>query len=146
MPDEKIEEKEMEKREEKEHQDAVSAIVGATFLIWIGVVLLATNLDFLRVFTDFLASLSIQPYKLPFEIPFIVPGALQVFFFGAGAILLAEVVIRLLIPVYRRHVLGTLIGSIVFFSLGLGAWKVIGPLILVAVGLSILLRGLFRRR
>ena len=146
MPDEKVEEKEMEKREEKEHQDAVSAVVGATFLIWIGVVLLAANLDFLHVFTDFLAGLSIKLYELPFEIPFVVPGMFQVFFFGAGAILLAEVVVRLLIPVYRRHVLGTFIGSIIFFSLALGAWEIIGPLILVAVGLSILLRGLFRRR
>lgn len=144
MPDEKVEEK--EKREEKEHQDAVSAIIGAAFLIWIGVVLLAVNLDFLYVFTDFLARLSVKSYELPFEVPFLVPGAFQVFFFGAGLLLLAEVVIRLLIPIYRRRVLGTLIGSIVFFSLGLGAWNVIGPLILVAVGLGILLRGIFRRR
>ena len=150
MADEKFNEKEVEKREEKWeekwHRDPVSSFVGAMLLIWAGVVLLAGNLGFLDTFTDLLARLSIKPYDLPFDIPFVSLEAWQVFFLGAGLILLFEIAARLLVPAYRKHVLGTLIGAIVFFALGLGSWDIIWPLILVAVGVSILLGGLVRRR
>jgi hypothetical protein len=148
MADEKSEEKEMEKHEEKRQDDLVSSVVGAAFLIWLGTVLLAVNTGFLDTFTDILDSLSIGPYDLPFEFPFpfFTLEAAQVFFIGAGIILLFEVVIRLLVPVYRRRVLGTLIGAIFFFSLGLGNWQLVGPLILVAIGVTILVRGFIRRR
>ncbi|MBN1977622.1 MAG: hypothetical protein JW918_09495 [Anaerolineae bacterium] len=148
MADEKSEEKEMEKHEEKQQDDLLSSVVGAVFLIWLGAVLLAANTGFLDTFTKILASLSIKPYALPFEfpLPFFTLEAAQVFFIGAGVILLFEVVIRLLVPVYRRRVLGTIIGAIIFFSLGLGNWQVVGPLILVAIGVTILFRGFTRRR
>jgi hypothetical protein len=148
MADEKSEEKEMEKHEEKRQEDLVSSVVGAAFLIWLGTVLLAVNVGFLDTFTNILNTLSIKPYDLPFEfpLPFFSLEAVQVFLLGAGFILLLEVVIRLLIPAYRRHVLGTLIGAVVFFSFGLGNWQIVGPLILVAIGVTILLRGLARRR
>lgn len=150
MADEKFAEKEVEKREEKweeKHpQDLASSLVGAAFLIWLGVVLLAANVGSLSTFTNFLDSLSIKPYDLPFELPFFSLRAVQVFLLGAGVILLAEVIIRLVVPAYRRHVLGTLIGAIVFFSLGLGNWHIVGPLILIAVGVTILVRGFTRRR
>ena len=148
MADEKSEEKEREKYEEKRHDDLVSSIVGAAFLIWLGTVLLAVNMGFLDTFTNILSSLAIRPYDLPFEFPFpfFTLEAAQVFFIGAGIILLLEVVIRLLVPVYRRRVLGTIIGAIFLFSLGLGNWQVVGPLILVAIGVTILVRGFTRRR
>jgi hypothetical protein len=78
--------------------------------------------------------------------PFFDPRAWQVFFLGAGVLVLFEIVIRLLVPSYRRRMMGTFIGAIVLFALGLGQWTVIWPVILIAIGLSILLRGLFRRR
>ena len=149
MAEERFDEKEVQKREEKweekHHDDLVSRLVGATFLIWAGVVLLANNMGFLSTFTDFLARLSIKPYDLPFDIPFVSMSAWQVFFLGGGTILLFEIAVRLLVPVYRRHVLGTVIGAIALFSFGLGNWNIIGPLILVALGVSFLLRGLSRR-
>ena len=94
----------------------------------------------------FLARLSIRPYDLPFDIPFFNLGAWQVFFLGAGVFLLIEVVVRLLVPLYRRQVLGAFIGAIVFFALGLGNWTIIWPLILVAIGVTVLLGGLVRGR
>ena len=146
MVDEKFNEKEMEKQEEKWHRDPISSLIGALLLIWAGVVLLAGNLGYLNVFTDFLNRLPIRSYELPFDPPFVDLGAWQVFFLGAGAILLFEIVVRLLVPAYRRQVFGSFIGAIVFFGLGLGNWTIIWPLILVAAGLSILLGGLVRRR
>jgi hypothetical protein len=148
--DEKLEEKEMEKREEKWeekwHRDPVSSVVGPAFLIWAGVVLLAGNMGFLHVFTDFLDALSIKPYDVGFDLPFFSLRAWQVFFLGGGVILLIEIVVRLLVPAYRRQVLGTFIGAIVLFALGLGKWVIVAPLIVIAVGVSILFSGLFRRR
>jgi uncharacterized membrane protein len=78
--------------------------------------------------------------------PFFDLRAWQVFFLGAGVLVLFEIVIRLLVPSYRRRMMGTFIGAIALFALGLGQWTVIWPLILIAIGLSILLRGLFGRR
>ena len=144
--DEKESEKEMQKHEEKGDQDLLNAVVGAAILIWAGVLLLANNLGFLNVFTDFLEQLPIGRSILPFDLPFISLEGLQVFFLGAGVILLAEFLLRLLLPAYRRRTFGPLIGMVVFFSLGLGSWELVGPLVLIAVGVAVLVGGLFRRR
>jgi hypothetical protein len=150
LTEERFDEKEVQKHEEKwdekYREDLVSRLVGAAFLIWLGVVLLADNLEFLTSFTSVLDRLSIKPYSLPFEIPFVNPNALQIFFLGAGLILMLEIIVRLLLPIYRKHMLGTIIGAVAFFALGLGTWTIVGPLILIAVGAYILLGGLFRRR
>jgi hypothetical protein len=145
---EKQEEKETEKHEEKQQQDAVSAIVGAAFLIWLGVVLLAVNMNFLNTFTDILASLSIQPYRIPFETssPYFDLNAVQVFVLGGALILFAEIIMRSLIPAYRRRVFGTLIGAIAMLSVGLGLWEITGPLILIIVGIYVLIKGLRHKK
>ena len=146
MGDEKIEEKEVQRREEKFNEkwrrDPVSSIVGAAILMWAGVVLLSSNMGYLDTFTELLAGLSIRPYDIPLEgIPFIDSislGAWQVFFLGMAVIVLVEIVVRLLIPAYRRRVLGSFIGAILLFALGLGNWTIVGPSILIAIGLSLL--------
>jgi hypothetical protein len=140
----KHDEKEMQKHEEKGASDVLSGVIGATVLIWAGVVLLAGNLGYLYVFTGILDRLGIVSYSWEWEMPFFDPRAWQVFFLGAGALVLFEIVIRLLVPSYRRRMMGTFIGAIVLFALGLGKWTAIWPLVLIAIGLSILLRGLFR--
>jgi hypothetical protein len=144
--DEKQAEKDMQKHEEKDDQDLLNSVVGAAILIWAGVLLLANNLGFLNVFTDLLEQLPIRRSFLPFDLPFISLEGLQVFFLGAGVILLAEFLLRLLLPAYRRRTFGPLIGMVVFFSLGLGSWELVGPLVLIAIGLSVLVGGFFRRR
>ena len=141
-------EKELRKQEEKSpeeksydekwRRDPLGSLIWAFILIWAGVVWLANNLGFFedRRFGD---------VDLPWELPF-ETAAWTVFFLGAGALVLIEVGVRLLIPAYRRPVLGSLIWAIVLFGIALGNWTIIWPVILIAVGASILLRGYFSKK
>ena len=121
---EKAEKEEEKTWEEKWRRDPLSAIVWASILIWAGVALLAENLGFLARY-EWL-------------------DACGLIFIGAGAIVLLEVVVRLLVPAYRRSIGGTLIFAVVLLGIGLSnmfGWEVTWPLILIAVGVSMLLRG-----
>jgi uncharacterized membrane protein len=145
---EKFDEKEMEKHEEKStdeknyeekyRRDPLGAIVWAVILIWVGLVLLAQNMGYL----DQLGA-RLKFADLPFEVPF-VGDNWSLILLGIAVILFIEVIIRLLIPDFRRPLMGTVIFLIVCVGLAFGSWNVIWPLILIAVGASILLRGLFR--
>ncbi|MGC9523646.1 MAG: hypothetical protein ACP5HG_17450 [Anaerolineae bacterium] len=136
------EEKEEKSYEEKRRQDPVGAMVWAATLIWAGLVLLANNLGWLETLRIRLGDTG---FDMPFEIEGWV-GAWQVFFLGAGVLVLIGVLVRLLMPEYRRPVLGNLIWAIVLFGLALGQWELIWPLILIAIGISLLFGGLLRRR
>jgi len=141
-PEEKIQEKREEKIEEKEGQDSLSAVVFALILIWAGVILLAHNFGFLDVFEGLIAPLPLGELVLPWnEILFFGATAWRLFFLGAGALVLIEVVIRLIVPAYRRRIFGSIIGAIVLIAVGLGRWHLIWPLVLIAIGASILLKG-----
>jgi hypothetical protein len=144
--DEKTSEKEMEKSQEKWERDPLGAVVWALILIWAGVVLLASTTGNLNIFTNILNSLGIKPYEFPVEIDFMPYGAWSVFFFGAGLILVLELIIRIIVPSYRRRIVGTAIVAVVFFGLATGNWILIGPLILIAIGISIIVGGLTRRK
>ncbi len=149
--DEKQDEKEEEKRSEKQEKegqsweekwrrDPLGSIVWALILIWAGVVFLADNLGLLgglrrTGWGDGRGAL-------------LAIGAWDVILMGAGIILLLEVAVRLAIPAYRRPVMGTLILAAVLIGIGLGnlfGWTVVGPLVLIAIGVGILLRGSSRR-
>ena len=74
-----------------------------------------------------------------------------VFLLGTGVILVGKVIIRLLVPEYRRAIGASLIIGLVLLAVGISGltgwnWNYIWPAILVAIGLVILLRGAFRRR
>ena len=139
MSDREYHGKEEEKQEkkgrggdEKWRRDPLSAIVWAAILIWIGVVLLIGNMGLLDSMT--ILGRRVEAWSFGF--------------LGAGAIVLLEVVVRLLVPAYRRAVGGTLVFAAILLGVGLGeivGWVVIGPLVLIALGVSVLLRGLFRR-
>ena len=132
----KEEEKEHEKEHEKEaekswdekwRRDPLSAVVWAAILIWAGVALLAENMGLLVRFGRL--------------------DAWGLIFVGAGVIVLLEVVVRLLVPSYRRAVGGTLVFAVVLVGIGVGnlfGWEVTWPLILIAIGVSMLLRGFIR--
>ena len=127
--DEKVDEKQDEKgMEEKYRRDPLGTLQNAVFLIWIGAVFLAKNLGALPDGDRFW----------------------MVAFLGAGGIVLLGVVLRLLIPEYRRPIGGSLVFAAALIGVGigfgLGNWTIIGPLVLVAVGLSILVGGASRRR
>ena len=147
MPDEKFDEKDAEKREEKSPQekswdekgrnDPLGTITWAVILVWAGLVLLAANLGWLGQIGRSIPGL-----------PLAQVGAWSVIFAGAGVILLIEVVIRLLLPAYRRPVGGSIFLGLIFIGIGLGdiwGWNVVWPLILIGLGLTILLRGMWRR-
>ena len=145
---EKFDEKELEKNEEKSsdeksyeekyRRDPLGSIVWAVILIWVGLVLLAQNMGYLERL-----GIRLKFADLPFEVPF-VGDSWSLIFLGIAVILLIEIVIRLLIPDYRRPLMGNVIFLIVCIGLAFGSWNLIWPLILIAIGASILLRGLFR--
>jgi low affinity Fe/Cu permease len=134
--EEKEEEKRGEKQEKEEkswdekwRRDPLSAVVWAGILIWAGLVLLVENMGFLARFERL--------------------EAWALIFVGAGLIVLLEVVVRLLVPSYRRPVTGSLIFGIILLAIGLGnlvSWGAIWALALIIIGLSILVRGFLWRR
>jgi len=127
--EEKNEKGEGESWEQKWRRDPVEAATWAIVLIWIGLVLLGENMG---LFDGIEA--------LP---------AWSIGFLGAGVIVLLVAVFRLLVPAYRRPLAGSLILAAVLIGVGLGevvGWVVIGPLIVIAIGVGILLSGVFLRR
>jgi len=94
--DEKEDEKRNEKSwEEKRRRDPLATLGWAVVLIWAGFVLLADNFNlFDQISIDFIADM--QPWSLIFG--------------GAGIIVLALVVVRLLVPEYRGPVTGNIMG------------------------------------
>jgi len=134
--DEKQAEKQGEKEQgwdEKWRRDPLSAVVWAAILIWVGVMLLLGNIGVLD-------NLRIQDQRLE-------PWSLGML--GAGAIVLLEALIRLVMPAYRRRVGGSLVFAAILIGVGLGdilGWELVGPLILIAIGISTLIGGLVRRR
>jgi hypothetical protein len=141
--DEKSEEKSVD---EKWRRDPLGSAVWALILIWAGFVLLANNVGWLDFLNGLLGQLQFQLAESPFEIPDFDFTPWALIFLGAGILLLAEVVIRLLFPSYRRPVLGTAILAIVFLAIGIGSWGLIWPLVLIVIGIALLLGGLFRRK
>ena len=136
---EKQEEKVDEKQAEKYQRDRLGSIIWALILIWAGVVALAANAGLLE-------DLPIRLGRFPWGDWFIDSNAWGVFFIGAAIILLFVIVLRLIMPEYRRPVLGTFILAIVFVALGFGSFDLIWPFILIAIGLSIVIGAFTRKR
>ena len=114
--------------DEKWRRDPVDAAMWALLLVWAGFVLLADNLGLFD---------SVEQIEV-----------WSIGFLGAGLIVLATVLFRLLVPAYRRPLGGSLILAAVFIGIGLGdiiGWVIVGPLVLIAIGVGILLTGLLRR-
>ncbi len=130
---------EKDEKEEKRQSDPLSGATWGAIIIWAGLVFLADNIGMF-------------PGSRGMDMPSPFPGRLSAWgliFVGAGAILLIEAAIRLANPTFRRPIAGNIILALVFFGIGLGnlvSWNVIWPLILIAIGFSILLRGMGWRR
>jgi hypothetical protein len=133
-------EKEVQKREEKGgdeksweekwRRDPLNAGTWAVIIIWVGLVFLADNLGLLRRFE--------------------IREAWGVIFLGAGVILLLEVLLRFVLPDFRRPVTGNIVFAVIALAAGLAIldlfdWKLIWAIALIAVGVGVLLQGLFRR-
>ena len=149
--DEKFDEKEHEKREEKTpeeknweekyRRDPLGPVIWGLILLWAGAVLLLANMGVLDTVLH-------RAELAPGWVSRLAEGWPLVML-GAGVILLAEVVIRLVTPVYRHSVVGTIILAVIFIGAGLGelvSWNLIWPLVLIALGLIIVARGFFRSK
>jgi Flp pilus assembly protein TadB len=140
--EEKEEEKEFEKQQEKQQpekgwdekyrRDPLRALTWALILIWAGVALLIYNLGILEGL-GFLDQME----------------ASSLVFLGAGLIVLAMVLFRILNPEYRRPITGNIIVGFVLIGVGLGdalGSEVVWAVIIIAIGVSLLLGGFLRRK
>ena len=121
--EEKEEKDSGESWDEKWRSDPLNAAWWALVLIWAGLVLIADNVGIL-------VNLGIRG------------EAWAIGLLGAGILALLLVVIRLLVPAYRRPVTGSIIFGFILLGIGLGEltrWDVVGALILIAIGVSIFL-------
>jgi hypothetical protein len=127
--DEKERREHQEKGEKEQQRDPLSSVLWALFLITAGVILLAESQGWVT-WDQF-------------------GGLWNLFFVGIGLLLLLEAALRLLLPAYRRPILGQVIGGVILLAIGLGGitgFQLTGPVILIGIGLAILLGGLFRGR
>jgi hypothetical protein len=122
-----------ESLEEKWARDPLGTAMGAVILIWLGVTLMAANVGFASEWIDW-------------------TNWWAYFVLGIGVVFILEAIIRLVVPEYRRPVVGRLAMGIVLIFVGasgsflrvdLERWW---PIIPIGIGLAILLGGLFRRR
>ncbi len=147
MADEKENEKEEEKSEkedekkdekspdEKWRRDPLGSLIWALILIWAGIVFLMETTGTLANLRDSLNVAKLEAWPL--------------IALGAGLLFLLEVVIRLLMPTYRRPIVGALILAVVLIGIGseqITGKEVIWALILIALGAGLLIRGAFRGR
>jgi len=126
---EEKEEKEEEKteKEEKWTRDPLSGVTSALILIVAGAILLVESLGILLWYGS----------------------AWNVILIAAGLILLLQAALRLVVPAYRRPVLGTLVFAFILLSIGLGGFfgrGVTWPLFLIIAGLAIIISGLLKGR
>jgi hypothetical protein len=126
--------------EEKYRRDPLGTIVWAVILIWAGLVFMADNMGYLILFQPVIDLLPTGRGTWDINVPFIHFGAIQIFLFGVTLILATEIVIRLVVPEYRRPIFGSVVFLGVVLSLAFDNWDFFFPLLLIAFGVSILLR------
>ena len=136
---EEKDEKELDKREEKTidekwRRDPLGTMAWAVVLIWAGVALLIFNNTNLLDNLPFLERIGREGWTSP---------AWSLILVGAGFIFLLEVIVRLIVPAYRRPIFGSLIFSIFLIGVGLGNlfnWWIAWSLVLIFLGLSMIFR------
>jgi len=129
--DEKGQEKQQEKGQgldEKYRRDPIGFVAFAVLIIWLGVTLLLRELDVLA--ND--------------------DRGWAVFAWGAAGIFFVEALLRLGIPRWRRPLGGNFIWAVIAFGVGFGLWfdrwEVIGPIVVIAIGVVVLTSRLVPRR
>jgi hypothetical protein len=156
MADEKFDEKELEKRDEKSEEkseektwdekwqrDPLSAVLWAAIFIWAGLVFLASNLGILDWALQGASEITgLGMFNNAVR-------AWPLVLVGAGVIILIGVLIRLLVPAYRKPVTGSIIFAIILIGIGLGDlinWGIVWAVILIILGIAILTHGFNRRK
>jgi hypothetical protein len=119
--------REWDKGEQWTGGDALGPLVWGLIIILTGLVLAAANLG-------------MYPW-LTWE------NAWSYIFLGAGLLFLLEIVLRMLMPTYRRPIRGRIILAFVALAIGLGGlvgWELTWPFVIIAVGLAIIVGVLIR--
>ena len=96
-------------------QDDLDRLVWAAVFIWAGIVV-------------FLAHCQSYPED----------QAWSLFFLGAGMLVLSEIVARMVLSAYPTPILGDLIWAAFLFGVGTDRWDWVLPIILIAIGWSLL--------
>ena len=119
-------------KDKTQHQrsprDLVNTITWAACFVWAGLVLIPDKLNFITASTNW--------------------RAWSLIFAGAGVIVLLGLLVCRIWPKYYRPVGGRFILALVLLGIGLQGvvgWRIIWPIVLIAVGVSIALRGVFSR-
>ena len=127
--DEKENEKQQEKGQsldEKYKRNPLGILSLAFIIIWLGISLLLMNTG---VIDD--------------------EKGWAVFAWGGAVIIFTEAFLRLAVPKWRRSVMGSFIWGAVWAGVGFGlwfdAWEVIGPIVVIAIGVALLLGRLIPR-
>ena len=127
--DEKENEKQQEKGQsldEKYKRNPLGILSLAFIIIWLGISLLLMNTG---VIED--------------------DKGWAVFAWGGAVIIFTEAFLRLAVPKWRRSVMGSFIWGAVWAGVGFGLWfdewEVIGPIVVIAIGVALLLGRLIPR-
>jgi hypothetical protein len=135
VPRHEKEEKGQEKQEEKGQgldekyrRDPVGFVAFALLIIWLGVFLLLQNQNILADDNKGWA----------------------IFAWGAAGIFLVAILVRLAAPRWRQPLGGAFVPTVIAVGVGFGLWTddwaIIGPIVLIAVGIAIVVGRLVPRR
>lgn len=129
--DEKEQEKHQEKgrgMDEKYHRNPLGFVSFALLIIWLGVTLLLQNSG-------------------------VIDGndrGWGLFFWGGGVLIILVAVVRAAVPRFRRPVIGGFVWGAIWLGVGFGLWfdrwEVIGPIVIIAIGVAVLVGRLVPRR
>ncbi len=139
-------EKEVQKQEEKTveekwRRDPLGSMIWALILVWAGVAWLAWNFGFLDRFAFLKPILDAGG---DFN-----PPIWRLVLLGAGILIVIEIFIRLLVPAYRRSIVGSAIFAALLIGVSLGEtihWSIIWPVVVILIGLILILQGVFRKK
>ncbi len=114
--------------DEKYHRNPLGFVTFALLIIWLGVTLLLQNSG-------------------------VIPNDRQgwaVFMWGGGGLILVEALTRLAIPRFRRPLVGSFVWGAIWVGVGFGLWydrwELIGPIVIIAIGVAVLAGRLAPRR
>jgi hypothetical protein len=115
--------------DEKYEKNPLGFLIFAIVLFWVGTYLLLRNR---HVFPD-------------------TDKSWAYLMWGIAALAVVEILIRLMVPRWRQQITGSFVWAVVWTGVGVGLWtsgdwEIIGPIMLIAVGVALIVGRLVPRR